>query len=78
MLNILLALELPVSGGTLDRVRHKGFRFSLIGLVSLLLLDRGTLSDLPWIALRPPPLAAADDDDPATSAPPATPLLACR
>lgn len=77
MLNILLALELPVSGGTLDRVRHKGFRFSLIGLVSLLLLDRGTLSDLPWIALRPP-LDNDDADDEQPSADDATPLLACR
>lgn len=76
MLNILLALELPVSGGTLDRVRHKGFRFSLIGLVSLLLLDRGTLSDLPWIALRPPLDDDADDEQPSAAA--ATPLLACR
>lgn len=54
MLNRVLLLLLPLSGGTLDLVRHNAFRLSLMGLVSVLLFDRGTLRDFPWIILRPP------------------------
>lgn len=47
MLNRVLLLLLPLSGGTLDLVRHNAFRLSLMGLVSVLLFDRGTLRDFP-------------------------------
>lgn len=65
-----LELELPVSGGTLDLVRHKAFRLSLIGLVSLLLFDKGTLSDFPCTTVRALPAVAPSQPVPL--------LRACR